>query len=409
MASFERKIYDLVKDRPWLKDGLKKIYQGTFSMFGRAGERGYDKLTIRENCFFGFHDKSPWSADNQFLLAHQFEGTGNEPESAHQPLDIVKFSGENWEQPTTIGQTRAWNWQQGSQLQWRGQMTHIVFNDFVEGVCKAVEVNNQGEKIKVYDYPVAAISPDGETMAAYCFKTFGDAMPGYGYDFSGANARSNIQPDTLLVFTQDGEIQHEIAGSDLPVTDVISEDARALTFISHVLFSKTGKRLAFMRRMAIPGRRLRSSLYLLDCATGKVKRVPFKNMVSHYCWLNDDEIFAYANTEAGDGYYSFSLSEERLHSFSDVLNSLDGHPHSDASGQQIVFDTYPNKKRLQRLAVFNWQSREVSELAMLYSPMKFWGNKRVDLHPRYRADGQYVCVDCSRSGVRSLGTMPVGQ
>lgn len=404
MKKLERFIYDKVKDKPVVKDSLKKAYQGFFSLCGRSGEWGKENLVIRSNCFFGFHDKSPWSADNRMLLAHSFDGIGNEPINTNNSVKIVVFEGNDWQQKRVIGQTRAWNWQQGSQLQWRGQSDHLIYNDFVDGTCCAIEVDSKGEQVRTFDYPVAAMSPDGTVLAGFCFNTLGKAMPGYGYDFLGADAGSNIEADCLLVFDDRGLVEHSIEGLSLPGADS-AQGLNGLAFISHAIFSQTGLMLAFMRRTAISGRRLRSALYVLNRETKSIIRVPFKDMVSHYCWLNDNELFCYANTDAGDGYYRYCIDTGNLEAYSFDLGQFDGHPHAEATGTEIVFDSYADRMRLQRLAVYNVCNRTVTELARLYSPMKFWGNQRVDLHPRFRADGAYVCFDCSTTGVRSLATL----
>lgn len=402
----ERLIYELVKDRPWLKDWLKKAYQGVFSIMGRTAENLPDDCVIRENCFFGFHDKSPWSSDNKLLLAHQFEGVGNEPELAENAVSISIFSGQNWQKETKVAKTSAWNWQQGAQLQWLAGKKQLVFNDFHEGVCRAVNYDLEQNQTAYYDFPVVAISPNGKYFASICFETFGRAMPGYGYDFEGAKATSNIPTDALIVFDEDGEEITSLAGKGLPRASD-QTDAEGISFISHVLFSKSGNKLAFMRRLALPGRRVRSALYVLDMASYSVTRMPFRDMVSHYCWLNDEEIFAYANDNQSDGYFLSNINSDDLTRYSDVLGQKDGHPHADADGSSIVFDAYPDRRRLQRLALFNIRAGQVIEVARLFSPLKFWSTKRVDLHPRLRADGEYICVDCSTSGVRSLATVKV--
>lgn len=398
----ERIIYDLVKDRPWLKDLLKKIYQGVFCHTGRRHEIIPSGMVIRPNCFFGFHDKDPWSADNRFLLAHRYKGIGNEPESASCALDIVVFSGEDWLEGRTVGTTRAWNWQQGAQLQWFGG--NIVFNDFVDGSCRAVELDLAGNLIKVHPYGVAAVSSTDKTMATFCFKHFGEVMPGYGYDFSGAKAQSNVDRDTLFIFDDTGRVEVRLNGDGLPAI-ATGGQPDGVPFISHALFSPSGSKLAFMRRLAVPGRRRRSALFIYDRDSTTVTRVPFKDMVSHFCWLGDDALFAYANTEDGDGYYHYACGAESPSSYSVLLKRVDGHPHADPAGNRVVFDTYPDRSRLQRLAILDIEGETVTELAWLYSPMKFWDGKRVDLHPRMRSDGRFVCLDCSTTGVRSLATI----
>jgi len=405
MRNIEGLIYDLLKDRPVVKDAMKFIYQGIFSYFGIRRQYGLDWLTVRERSFFGFHDKNPWSWDNEFLLAHRFIGWGNELESAKRRLQIAIFRGENWLEPLPITETRAWNWQQGAQLQWVGQKKRILFNDFVDGRCVAREVDLNGNEQFVYEYPVVAANRDGNMFAAICFYAFGNEMPGYGYDFKGAQAKSIVPRDKLIVFDKKS-VEQIIDGRAIPrLSQMKIEDERS--FISHVAFNEGGAKIAFLRRNKRPGRRLLSALYILNRKSGEIKRMPFRNMVSHYCWIGDRNILAYANDEDGQGFFIADVESGTLETVSKELGSVDGHPHSDRLGKRILVDAYPDKFRLQRLSVWDWDTKKRLDLALLFSPMRFWGRFRVDLHPRIRADGAYACIDCSINGMRSLATIPL--
>ena len=171
MRNIEAIIYDLVKDRPVVKDALKFIYQGTFSYFGMRRQYGLDRLTVRERSFFGFHDKNPWSWDNELLLAHRFIGRGNEVESAKRRMQIAIFRGENWLEPVPITETRAWNWQQGCMLQWLpDSMSKIVWNDRKGDhfVCYILDVFTREKR--TLPFAIYTISPDGKTALAPDFR-----------------------------------------------------------------------------------------------------------------------------------------------------------------------------------------------------------------------------------------------
>lgn len=403
----ERLVHNLVKDRPWLKDGLKLAYQSTFSIFGRRRERLPEAWVVRDHCFFGFHDKSPWSQDGRWLLAHRYQGVGNEADGNQEPVEIMAFGGESWTEPHVVGTTRAWNWQQGSQLQWVGASDDLIYNDFVDGVCTSVELDIDGQQRRIHPHPVAAIAPNGKLFAAICFQAFGDGMPAYGYAFATHQATSSVDPDTLILFDDAGSQVCSVRGGDLPLLDgEIGSTGGRSSFISHVIFSPDSERVAFMRRTAIPGRRVRSALFVYDTAAGELTRAPFENMVSHYCWLGDEKIFAFANAAGiGDGFFVWNLGSRQLQSWSEVLGKKDGHPHPTSDGKWAVFDTYPDRQRVQTLRLWETETHNILDLAKLFSPLRFWGDQRVDLHPRIRSDGRYVCVDCSTTGSRGLATL----
>ncbi|VAX42287.1 hypothetical protein MNBD_PLANCTO03-144, partial [hydrothermal vent metagenome] len=69
--------------------------------------------------WFGYYDKCPWSPDGTKLLAHRAPFCDHFP----APNDFAEVGFlEGWETDaprfTKIGQTTAWNWQQGAMLRW---------------------------------------------------------------------------------------------------------------------------------------------------------------------------------------------------------------------------------------------------------------------------------------------------
>ncbi|GAG53746.1 unnamed protein product [marine sediment metagenome] len=218
---------------------------------------------------------------------------------------------------------------------------------------------------------------------------------------------SIVPRDKLIIFNKES-VEQVIDGRAIPcLSQMKIEDERS--FISHVAFNEGGAKIAFLRRNKRPGRRLLSALYILDRKSGVVKRIPFIDMVSHYCWIGDRNILAYANDEDGQGFFVADVESGTLEAVSKELGTVDGHPHSDRLGRRILVDSYPDKFRLQRLSIWDWDSKKRIDLAHLFSPMRFWGRFRVDLHPRIREDGAYACIDCSMNGVRSLATVSLGR
>ena len=84
--------------------------------------------------FFGFHDKNPWSYDNSKLLAHRFDVEKSTSQLEKGPIDVGYFEDCEYH---VIGVTNAWNWQQGSTLQWAGNTNKVVYNDIEQGKCVA--------------------------------------------------------------------------------------------------------------------------------------------------------------------------------------------------------------------------------------------------------------------------------
>ena len=81
-----------------------------------------------------------------------------------------------------LGETRAWNWQQGCMLQWLpGSKNEVIWNDRQDNqfVCHVMDV--QSRKKRTLPGPIYAISPDSKWAVAPDFSRLNDCRPGYGY------------------------------------------------------------------------------------------------------------------------------------------------------------------------------------------------------------------------------------
>ena len=401
--NFEKKVYDIVKSNPRLKDFLKYSYQRFWSLVSKKQHQVLDDFLVREHSFFGFHDKSPWSSDNRYLLSHTFTGIGNESLENIESVDVCIFTGNSWLEKKIIGTTRAFNWQQGSQLQWLSD-SEIIFNDFVDGKCVARIVNCEGQNLKNLRFSIGTISPVTRMYCGYCFETFGLAMSGYGYNFRLHNAESTITPLHLVLGNVDNPDSFKIIDCTKLDNSLFNGVSNGKLCLSHALFSPQGEKLTFMKRLSEEGKRLQSEMYVYDCKNESLLRIPFKDMVSHYTYLDDNRILVYANTDLGDNYYIVNLGNFDIENVSSLTNDRDGHPSCSAFGR-VVFDTYPDKSRHQSLYLWDNKRDKAKPISKLYAPLNFRDDARVDLHPRIRKDGRYVCLDTSFNGIRSLATM----
>lgn len=406
MKRVERIVYDILKDRVGLKNAVKWVYQ--FVCSSLPGPRAETPLELQERpgAFFGFHDKSPWSSDGTLLLGHVIEGTGTGDRwKAGAPVEICVFAGSDWTEGATVAHTNAWNWQQGAQLQWLGPGRRIVYNDFREGASVGVVHDVETGEEFLLEHPVAAVSPDGKWYASICFETFGQAMPGYGYAFGPTDSKSTVPACELIVRAVGGQEELRVSLKDLSSELLPSRNGEGIDFFSHCLFSPHGDRLLFLRRQSRSNRRLRSELFCVDVERRTVQRMRFNDMVSHFTWVSDERVLVFANTERhGDGFYLANTTTGAVSHYTPRFNDRDGHPHATPDGRRVVFDTYPDGRRYQHLFLWERGAEQSDVLGRFYSPMKFWGASRVDLHPRLREDGEYVSFDAGFNGVRSLVT-----
>lgn len=93
MNKIERIAYDWLKSRPLLKSRIVYLYQSAFRVVPQVPLKSTRPVVVRNGYFFGFHDKSPFSPDNERLLGHR-NLIGNRSVVPGDLAEVGFFSGE---------------------------------------------------------------------------------------------------------------------------------------------------------------------------------------------------------------------------------------------------------------------------------------------------------------------------
>ena len=80
--------------------------------------------------FFGYFDKFQFDSTDTLLLGNRVDFTGRQPRFGEKNTVGVIDPGKATFEP--LAQTLAWNWQQGSMLQWFSDR-EVIFNDVEDG------------------------------------------------------------------------------------------------------------------------------------------------------------------------------------------------------------------------------------------------------------------------------------
>ncbi len=105
----ERFVYDLVKRNLRIKFFLRDTCQTLFDLLPVSACRSAYPIKVRKGYFFGFHDHTPFSADNKLLLANHYFIKLRMPREDDK-LAVSFFHGEDCGKWRPVGETRAWNW-----------------------------------------------------------------------------------------------------------------------------------------------------------------------------------------------------------------------------------------------------------------------------------------------------------
>lgn len=346
---------------------------------------------------FGYYDKCPWSEDERYILALRVKNATANADSA-EPAQIVRIDLRNENSLDVLATTHCWNVQQGCMAQWLGA-NRILYNDFRDdSFCSVILEIGTGTE-RVLPMPVYALSADQKTALTLDFCRLHDLRPGYGYvNLKQAPfARENVCIWEMSL--EDGTVTPLLKYRDLMGFEPRAEMEGAKHKVNHLMISPDGSRFMMLHRW-IKDKTKYTRLVTCSMDGTDLFNLSDDDYVSHCCWKNDTEILSYLNKhQGGKGYY---LLKDRTSEYRRCWPQLamDGHPTYSYDGKSVVTDTYPNRKRIQSLYVMN--GSRVKRVAQVFSPFKYGGNVRCDLHPRWSRDGKQICFDASFMGKRSV-------
>jgi hypothetical protein len=171
-------------------------------------------------------------------------------------------------------------------------------------------------------------------------------------------------------------------------------------YFNHIKFSPDGKRFLFMHLWSTKDKRF-GRLFTSDLR-GNIHLLNNEGMSSHYFWKNNTEILVYSRENGNSAYYLYrDLTNEKVQIKHSAMLE-DGHPSYLPGKEEILLDTYPDAARNQNLFICRLNDNSTDVLANLYTPKKFKGEFRCDLHPRIDHTGNKIAVDKITLGKRSL-------
>ncbi|MFH6896544.1 hypothetical protein ACHCAL_21145 [Providencia huaxiensis] len=408
MNKIEAFIYSLVKKNAPLKNFFVLCYQSIFllkSIFSKKIDCNLDYQEV--DGFFGFHDR-PSMNSNGLLLVHRQLSEFKDSMGLAQLGLVDSRSNINIFKP--IVTTSACNYQQGSLATWLTD-DYIILNNNINDNEKCQIYDSNGKLIKTFPFHFFSASKCGRYITSLSFARFGKGLNGYGYDIHYNNIEytdsKEKTPRTSFgdIFVYDLENEKEIyrfsIQSFIDKSMGLLEDG--YMYFSHSNFSPNSEFLYFLLRSS-NNKINTSQLITVNLVNGNILFAPTNGMVSHLDWLSNTEIIAYCNClgSYGDGYYIFTITEHSVTSQKINIKRLssDGHP-SALSEKLFITDTYPSRDRKQFLIAVDLIENKTEDIANFYSPLKFRGIHRTDLHPRLSKCKKYITIDTSYKNKRS--------
>ena len=342
---------------------------------------------------FWFYDVLQFDVSGRYALAMKVYFQGRDV-TATDRGDIGYFDLQDNFKWTKIGETTAWNWQQGCRLQWSPHSDEILWNDRAEDgshfVCRAY--NFKTGTRRTLPRPVYDVSRDGRFALTHDFQRMKHGGTGYvgipdRYADQCAPAGAGIEKLDLNTSKVQFLISLErMARIAFP---------QGYTNKSHLYFFREGwnpsgtRFIAFLKNSSSP---VYTGGWSIS-ADGRDVRF-FYNNPSHHTWMDDSTILEGNNLVL----YKDDGSGRIAQRIADVRANVDPTIVPGTGGDWILGDTYAIEG-FQHLFLFHRPSRLFVPLARLKSGAPDKGIHRVDLHARTSRDGKIVCIDSSHEGL----------
>lgn len=398
---------------PHTKAFLKRLYQWIgYLLFTPAHPlKAYTslrqvKIPGKKEVFFGYYDKSPFSLSGNTLITHACNHLTKGKPNPYKPISIVLTDLDSGQ---IIGEweSQAYNWQQGSRLQWIDE-EEFMFNTYNSNTraLGSLRVNKNGKIVKKYSHPIYDVY-SGKYALTLNFARLNLLCKDYGY-----RCDINYQESALTDLANDGIFKLDLQSGDfnllVSLEQICSLDSnktiqKALHTVNHLMIAPDGGQFIFIHRYYIKGRRF-DRLIHSDFYGRNLKVLIADGLASHFSWIDSERILGYFSTKEHNRGYGFIdvRSGEIARLTNRPLQALgDGHP-SMYNEEWILTDTYPNRSRMKFLGMFNITNDLMIPLGEFFESLDYYSETRCDLHPRINFGNNIVSFDSVHCGVRGL-------
>lgn len=364
--------------------------------------------------FFGYYDKSPWDASGRYMLALETAFGDREPTADDvATVGIIDLESDRAFHP--LAETRAWNWQQGTMLQWLPNAPDrlIVFNDRQDDRFVSVVLDIHTGKRRLLPRPVYALTHDGARTVTPNFARLADLRPGYGYAGIVDPWRDVAEPGDDGIYVMD--LETGVSRLIISIHRIAHHQREPRMegqhhWFNHLQFNTDDSRFVFLHRWPRErgGRYTRMFTAAPDGSAAYC--LSDHDMISHFDWRNARQILAYATRrEIGDRYFLFDDGTTHFEVVAEGVLTTDGHCSYSPDGRWILTDTYPDKDHMRTLILYRPQDNLRVDIGRFFAPPELPTPARCDLHPRWGRDGKQVCIDSAHEGTRQMYVLEVGE
>lgn len=393
--STKRIIKEIVRPLVYVlkRKSYKLKIDESFVMLDKIGKANSNET------FYGYYDRSP--ERNGKLLYHEVQQDA-------QDVNIV-VEDKLTKDRQVIDTSSAFNWQMGARAIWIDDDT-ISYNDFdgKKYVCKWFSLS-KNEIFKTFDYPLQDYK-GGEFFLGINYQRLRSYAKEYAY-----YCLPELSDSEYIDYRHDGIWKVDVATGEvsllLSIANVLSCEHterfdEGMHFVNHIMMNPTGRSFLFIHRYYVGDTRYDRLMYY---DFKKLKVLMDERIQSHYCWLDNENVFGYGEYEGKRSFNAINVKSGVVTKHEKLTNihPRDGHP--TVSGDWIVIDDYPDLSRMQSLIAYNYKTQEIKWLGEFYHDLIHKEYNRCDLHPRFSDDGRTVWIDTIFSGKRTLTGLNISE
>ena len=229
--------------------------------------------------------------------------------------------------------------------------------------------------------------------------------PDYGY-FKKVKELLRLDEDGLFELNlKNKKYTLEVTFNDLlEEAKILNERNRnANHAINHILISPDGEHVKFIHRYFLDSKQY-DQLFVFNRKTKNLKLLHNKGFTSHFTWKDNQTLIGFLSIhQQAIKLYSIDIYSGIKSILSNSTKSVEEDGHPSLYKHHLIYDTYPDRSRLQHLFYHNLQSdQSVKCIASLFSPLKYFETNRCDLHPRWSPKGNFIFFDSTFNGKRHL-------
>jgi hypothetical protein len=418
-----------------------------YSLLSQAVKNIFE--TPKKNSFkFGYYNYSPFNYSQDKLLAHKIYFEARMP-SKNDIVDIGYFEYPQGDY-IKVSESNAFNWQQGSMLQWLGPdfNTLIIFNDVEDNNYVSRILNLKTGHKKTLPKAIYGVDPLGKFSVTLNFERchFTRAYSYASIVDENWDKRIPTEDGILKIDLETGSYKTIIGIQEFLDSQKIKDDGETMHWFEHIMLNNSGTRFAFYHRFGTKDS-FSTQLYTADVNGNNIWRHPstLGCSFSHLGWINDESyaVFTYPNTNLKKWYdsklnnsktkknYSFikyiydkivkPFAPKKLIGYArgqakyeltvdqvGVINKLnndilknDGHPSFSKDGRFMLTDTYADEEGYRHLVIYDLQKKLLVTIGKFLSVFNNCG-WRADLHPRFSLDDSMIVIDSAHSGYHQM-------